>query len=1008
MGDPSNQAKAIFLEALEGQAPEQWPAFLEQACAGDAGLRAEVERLLRARAELGSFHEAPAPALFATADEPIREVPGSAVGPYKLLEQIGEGGFGVVFMAEQQQPIRRKVALKVLKPGMDSKQVIARFEAERQALAMMDHPNIARVLDAGQTDSGRPYFVMELVKGIPVTEYCDEGRLTLPERLRLFVDVCRAVQHAHQKGIIHRDIKPSNVLVTLQDGAPLVKVIDFGIAKALGRQLTDRTLFTGFAQMIGTPLYMSPEQAALSNVDVDTRSDVYSLGVLLYELLTGATPFDRERLHQAGYDEMRRIIREEDPPRPSTRMTIRGQVATTVSTQRKSNPKRLSQLYRGELDWVVMKALEKDRNRRYESASAFATDVQHYLADEPVQACPPSAWYRLSKFVRRHRGQVTAAAVMVALLLAGSAVSIWQAVRATRAERDTSHALAQVTAAQAQTREALDVVTDDVVGTIFTKEPELDEAEKGSLRKVLAFYEAFTQQSGETAEARFLRAKGYFKVAWLRSLLGQLREAEAGYRQAEALLEPLVAESPDVAEYQYKLGRTEGDLAVDLAKQGKDGEAEETFRKGIAVRTKLVEKFPQLQYRLDLANNYGDLGNLRELQHRDAEAEEFFRQALDLKEQLVKEAGNVPLYHLEWALTRARFGQLLRKQGKNAESEKVFREVLKVQQKQMDKVTPTTRDRENLAASYHGLGIALAEQKQWDEAEKAFRQALDLRKDLTEDFPRVLEYRRQLADSYSDLGRFLGLQGKYAAAEEPYRQTLELYKKIVVRAGPAPRNRLKLAQSYHNLGYVLRVLHRPEEAEPAFRAAVDLWKQLIADLPRVPDFHGGLASTDDELAQLQNERREFPAALALLEEARPHIETALKARSKDPEFRETYRDHLEALAATRRGLGDHAQLATTADELAGFGYQPARDTYNAACLLSTCVTLADKDDRLANAKRRELAQTYADRALAMLRQTVERGFTDVAQLKKDPDLEPLRARGEFGKLIADLEAKTKK
>jgi tetratricopeptide (TPR) repeat protein len=465
MGDPANQAKAIFLQAIEQHAPQAWPAFLEQACAGDACLRAEVEKLLRAYTAMGSFHEAPRPAPTAvtTAAVPVTEQPGTVVGHYKLLEPIGEGGFGVVFLAEQHEPIRRKVALKVVKPGMDTWQVIARFEAERQALALMDHPHIAKVLDAGQTDSGRPYFVMELVKGLPITDYCDQGRLTPKERLELFVHVCQAVQHAHQKGIIHRDIKPSNVLVTLQDGAALVKVIDFGIAKALGQQLTDKTLFTGYAQMIGTPLYMSPEQAALSNVDVDTRSDIYSLGVLLYELLTGTTPFDRKRLKDVGYDELRRIIREEEPPRPSTRLSTMGEAATTVSAKRKSDPKRLRQLCRGELDWIVMKALEKDRNRRYESASAFAADVQRYLKDEPVQACPPSAWYRFRKFARRNKaGLVVATCLFLLLALLGSGLgwvvrdhearqadaqsqreradlSVRQAVTQTKAARDELH-----------------------------------------------------------------------------------------------------------------------------------------------------------------------------------------------------------------------------------------------------------------------------------------------------------------------------------------------------------------------------------------------------------------------------------------------------------------------------------------------------------------------------------------------------------------------------------------
>jgi serine/threonine protein kinase len=298
-------------------------------------------------------------------------------------------------MAEQQHPVRRKVALKVIKPGMDTKQVVARFEAERQALALMDHPHLAKVLDAGTTDRGRPYFVMELIRGIPITQFCDLNQLTPHERLELFVTVCQAVQHAHQRGIIHRDLKPNNVLVTLQDdGTPLVKVIDFGIAKALGpERLTDKTLFTAFAQMIGTPLYMSPEQAEMNGQDTDTRTDIYALGVLLYELLTGTTPFDKERLKEASYDEIRRMLREEEPAKPSTRISTLGQAATTAAVNRKSEPKRLSQLFRGELDWIVMKALEKDRNRRYDTASSLAADLQRYLHDEPVQACPPSTLY---------------------------------------------------------------------------------------------------------------------------------------------------------------------------------------------------------------------------------------------------------------------------------------------------------------------------------------------------------------------------------------------------------------------------------------------------------------------------------------------------------------------------------------------------------------------------------------------------------------------------------------
>jgi eukaryotic-like serine/threonine-protein kinase len=371
-----------------------------------------------------------------TEDMPqVDEAVGTVIGPYRLLQKIGEGGFGVVFMAEQTTPVRRMVALKVIKPGMDCAQVIARFESERQALALMDHPNVAKVLDAGATNSGHPYFVMELVKGAPITEFCDKNHFSPEQRLKLFVDVCHAIQHAHHKGIIHRDIKPSNVMVTLRDGVPAVKVIDFGVAKATLQRLTERTLFTAYGQMVGTPAYMSPEQAEMSELDIDTRSDVYSLGVLLYELLTGTTPLEIERLRAAGYAEMQRMIREEEAPRPSTRLSSLNAAATIIAGNRGMEVKRLVQVLSGDLDWVVMKALEKDRNRRYDTPGSFAEDIDRYLRREAIQARPPSKIYRVRKFAQRNRGSVATGIGIVVALVIGTMVSTWEALRATRAER---------------------------------------------------------------------------------------------------------------------------------------------------------------------------------------------------------------------------------------------------------------------------------------------------------------------------------------------------------------------------------------------------------------------------------------------------------------------------------------------------------------------------------------------------------------------------------------------
>jgi len=412
----------LFNRALELKDSEKRAAYLHEACAGDEELRAEVEALLRWDREAGGFMDVPDRDPNATREAPpIPDMTGTEIGRYKLLEKVGEGGMATVYMAEQRHPICRRVALKIIKLGMDTKQVIARFEAERQALALMDHPNIATVLDAGATETGRPYFVMELVRGLPITKFCDANNLTTRERLELFVSVCHAVQHAHQRGIIHRDLKPSNVLVTLHDGKPVPKVIDFGIAKALNQRLTEKTIFTRYSQMIGTPEYMSPEQAEMSGLDVDTRTDVFSLGVLLYELLTGTTPFDSEYLLSRGYGEMQRIIREEEPTRPSTKVSTLGEALTDVATHRRVAPEALRRLMRGDLDWIVMKTLEKDRTHRYETVHALAEDIERHQRNEPITASSPGTIYRLQKFLRRNRTKVVTwsavAVIAVGLLL---------------------------------------------------------------------------------------------------------------------------------------------------------------------------------------------------------------------------------------------------------------------------------------------------------------------------------------------------------------------------------------------------------------------------------------------------------------------------------------------------------------------------------------------------------------------------------------------------------------
>jgi serine/threonine protein kinase len=520
--------RTIFMEALDFEDPDAQIAFLDHACEGSPALRARVEALLQSHRQAGHFlDEDPAHLISTEAGdllaEPSAEAVGTVIGPYTLLEPIGEGGMGTVYMAEQQHPVRRLVALKVIKPGMDTKQVIARFEAERQALAMMDHPNIAKVLDAGTTDLGRPYFVMELVRGIPITDSCDRHRLGIRGRLDLFIRVCQAVQHAHQKGVIHRDLKPSNILVTLHDGEPVPKVIDFGIAKATGQTLTDKTLFTGFAQLVGTPQYMSPEQADLASLDIDTRSDIYSLGVLLYELLTGTTPIRREEFQRAAPDQIRLLIREREPVTPSSRLGGLGQTLTSISASRSADPRRILFAVRGDLDWIVMKCLEKDRNRRYETANALVADLRRHLDNEPVLARPPSASYKFRKFAARHCAILTSSVLTVLVLVVATVLSLLQAHRATRAE-------AQAAASAEETSLVVEYLVNDVFGAAA---PERLQGKIPTLHDIFVAGEAaipvrFGHRPTAEAAARIALGRAYYD-------LGRYEDAAPQFRVAAAL-----------------------------------------------------------------------------------------------------------------------------------------------------------------------------------------------------------------------------------------------------------------------------------------------------------------------------------------------------------------------------------------------------------------------------------------------------------------------------------------
>ncbi len=834
-------------------------------------------------------------------------------GRYTLRERLGEGGMGAVFRADQTEPVKRPVALKLIKIGMDSRAVLARFDAERQALALMDHPNIARVYDGGTTAAGQPFFVMELVHGEPITAYCDRHRLPVRARLELFVAACQAVQHAHQKGIIHRDLKPSNILVTEVDGRPTPKVIDFGVAKATEIQLTDLSLSDAGA-IVGTPAYMSPEQADPASMDIDTRTDVYALGVLLYELLAGSPPIDANQFRRGAILEMLRMVREVDPPTPSTRLST-AVALPTIAASRAVDAAHLKQALKGDLDWIVMKALEKDRARRYETANGLAADVLRHLTFEPVVAAPPSKAYRLRKFVRKHRTGAIAASLVAAALVAGMAGTTWGLIRASEANAELAAAnvgLALANTDVSRSRAAVQARYDlamDAIKTFHTgvsedfllKEPKFKSLRDRLLESASDFYDRLGKLLKDSADRGSRRAlvQADFEVADLTNTVGRKEAALDAFRRVLEALQALAAEPGADAQTKAEVGRCLKAMATLLEETGKTEEAVATYRKAAATLaaaagsavaaatsiTALADCRSRLGYllystghadqglvelrqarkdqeaiaaanpavnepRADLASTINRIANVLLRTSRPAEAEAEYRKAMAIYQELARDNPSESEFRLRLAYVHNNLGGLFQVTSKLAESEAEFRTAMALRQKLVDDNPAVTQFRNGLALGHRNLGKVLFDRARPAEAEAEYHKAIAIYRELAADNGSVTEFRIGLADTHASLALMLYQLGRPVESEVQFREAMAEREKLANEDPTLTQIQSDLAQSRHNLGYILADTGKLAKAETEYRKALSIYQALVKDNPAVDKFRDSLANSHLDLGIL--------------------------------------------------------------------------------------------------------------------------------------------------------------
>ena len=958
---------------------------------------------------------------------------GSQVGPYKLLELIGEGGMGSVYLAQQDKPIKRRVALKLIKSGTDSQQVIARFENERQALALMEHPNIAKFYDAGTASTGNLYFAMEYVPGTPITKFCDEKRLTIGERLKLFGKVCKAVQHAHQKGIIHRDLKPANIVVSMVDNEPVPKVIDFGLAKATGASLTDQTLHTQFGQVLGTLQYMSPEQAG-SQTDIDTRTDIHSLGAVLYELLVGSPPFEKETIKSKALDEVVRMIREEDPPTPKQRLES-SYTNAEIAGKRNVNIEKMKRLVKGDLEWIVMKALDKERTRRYQTAEGFAVDVQRYLQDEPVSASPPSVLYRIRKFVRRNKLAVGAGAAMAFVLVAamiGVSMGLLWALKERQVARERTKE------SEARFDLAIEAIESFYIGVsedVHLKEPELEELRGRLLGSAQEFYQKLASElrGATTVEKRHDLAEAMYALAQVALLVGAEKDANAAIHDSIELMEELVAQNPTNLEYRYGLASRYLTLGGFERSTSSLENAQISFEKAKKIAEFLVQQQPEsADYREFQGKVYNVLGDLLRAKNEREESLNHVNKSLEIYKELVGQYPERGRFQYALAGVYNNLGVAANAEEKTEEARSHFQSAIDLIAPLAAKDTKIEYS-DYLARVYHSFAVWHRKAGEPAKAHKLYLKAIETWERLIAKVPTRRSFYSYLGTCHLSLGVWHYQKKEIGAARKSYKQAIEIFEQLVKLSPNVRGHQIRLAQSYDYLGSITSDITGVQET---YQKSIGIWDRLVEDDPNDMESQigrsGALINYGVELSDaflLKSSLKQLNIGISGLEKLQERranhrtVQNFLRTgyRSRARVFTDLNR-HQEAAQDWLRAANLVSGKSKSIDELyyaVSLGrageYSEATsvvDTvkdvpYSAAFSLALLADTAQNDDTLADDDKKRLFTQFSQLAFARLRNAIESGYfqdpSHVDDLRSNKFFDPIRKQEEFKSILKQIE-----